>query len=312
MYQESFSILSPAGYVMDVGFVAPVNGTGTYGSVFVSRPLPGGVVQVRGKGEHLLAGQLSGQQGTLLINCTTGTAGASQAIAFIALSPTLSLGVALDASNRPYSLLVDVLGTTVGQSVVLGPAIPAGTPLVLELAWDSKNVIWEGGHAAFQYNDQITAWTANVPAWLSFIPTSLYVGTSLGGHGLSSFTGVIGKVQVGNSVVFTPVVGAMEAENLGDSADLAGTSIFTAGAKVTYAETASLSGASSIVAPAGVVRPASASLSGASDLTADAIGTLAGVSTLVGASDLTADAVVTLAGVSDLQGESSVMADNDP
>lgn len=293
MFQESFSILSPAGYVMDVSVVAPVNGPGTYGSVFVSRPLPGGVVQVRGKGEHLLEGQLSGQQGTLLINCTTGTAGASQAIAFIALSPTLLLGVALDTSNRPYALLVDVLGTTVGQSVVLGPAIPAGIPLVLELVWDSKNVIWEGGHAAFQYNDQITAWSASVPTWDSFEPTSLYVGTSLGGHGLSSFTGVIGKVQVGNSVVFTTVVGAVEAENLGDSADLAGTSILIAGAKVTYAETASCVGASSIVAPAGVVRPASASLPGDSDLTADAVATWDIASDLQGESSITADADVT-------------------
>lgn len=231
--QDTFSILSPAGYVMDVGAVAPANGTGTYGGVFVSKLLSGADVQVRGVGEHALNGRLSGRHGTMVINCTTGAVGSARGVAFIALTPTLILGVALDSSNRPYALLVDAFGTTIGQSEAIA-AISAGTPLTIQLAWDAVNVVRDGVHAGFQYNEQVAAWTTAPGVWTPFVPTSLYVGTAFSGHALADFNGVINKVQVGDTVVFSPVVGAAVAEDLNGSAQFAGTSTFTASADVTH------------------------------------------------------------------------------
>jgi hypothetical protein len=328
--QDSFSILSPAGYVMDVGIVPSVNGTGTYGSVFVSKLLPGGLVQARGRGEYPLDGRLSGRQGTMQINCITGTAGASQAVAFIAVSPTLLLGVAVDATNRPYALLVDILGNLVGQSEAMGPALLAGTPLTIELAWDSQNVVRQGDHTAFQFNDQIADWGAtNVPVWIPFVPTKLYVGTSLGGYGLSSFTGIIGKVQIGDTVTFVTVVGASEAEDLGDSADFygesdfaadagvvldasvdsSGDSDFTSDANVAWDASVDSAGASDLAAAAGLNFEVDVDASGSSDLTANSDITWAADANASGSSDLGADVTITLDADADASGSSDVTAD---
>jgi hypothetical protein len=310
--QDSFSILSPAGYVMDVGIVPSVNGTGTYGSVFVSKLLPGGLVQARGRGEYSLEGRLSGRQGTMQINCITGTDGASQAVAFIAVSPTLLLGVAVDATNRPYALLVDILGNLVGQSEAMGPALPAGTPLTIELAWDSQNVVRQGDHAAFQFNDQIADWGAtNVPVWIPFVPTKLYVGTSLGGYGLLSFTGIIGKVQIGDTVTFVTVVGASEAEDLGDNADLYGESDFAADAGVIWDASVDSSGVSDLASDANVTLAGEADYIGDSDLAAAAGLNFEVDVDSAGSSDLGADATGTWAVESAQNGEANVTAEAD-
>jgi len=288
--QDGFSILSPAGYVMDVVIGAPVNGVGTYSGVVVSQLLPGGLVQVRGKGNHFLQGRLSGRQGTIQINCITGTGGAAQAIAFIAASSTLLLGVALDASNRPYALIVNNLGVAIAESEVFGPTLASGVPLTIQFAWDSNNVVHNGQHASFQFNDQIASWLAVVPTWDYFVPTSLYVGTSFGGAGLIPFTGVVGKVQVGDSVIFTPVVGAIEAEDVGINLLSIGDSILTSSAEAAWAAGTSPLGGAGLSADSDVVWAAKVDSLADSDLISGVVAIWDAEITATGDSSVAVDA----------------------
>ena len=265
MSQEAFTILSPAGYLLDVNIVAPVNGTGTHGGNVVSIPLPGCVLQLRGSGEFSPL-NLSGRQGTIRVDCTTGAAGSAQALAFLAVSPSILLGVALDATNRPYAILTDVLGNLIDQSEPFGPALASGVPLSLLLAWDSTDVVRDDLHAAFLVNnEQIADWVSSVPSWTPFVPVVVYIGTSLGGGGYVNFLGTIGKVQIGNSVVFP--AGVFEiSEDFLDGFDFIGVSSITSVGTVAWAAGAPFSGAATWSANSDVAWKAVMSLSGAATL----------------------------------------------
>lgn len=231
--QESAFILSPAGYIVDVGVVAPVNGTGTFGQQYVAPILSGGAFHTRGIGQFDLTGQFAGRQGAMRVALTTGAAGTSQAVAFIALSSTVMLGLALDTSNRPYAILKDQYGTTVGLTKVVAGALPSGTPLELTLSWNSKGVVLGTRYGSLTVGSTVTDWvTSPVAAWDYFVPTRLYVGTTLGGLGLGDFVGKIGIVQVGNQVV-APTAGSETAEAIAEVAAFAGTSSMIVSATVT-------------------------------------------------------------------------------
>ena len=265
MSQEAFTILSPAGYLIDVNIIAPVNGTGTHGGNVVSIPLPGCVLQLRGSGEFSPL-NLSGRQGAIRVDCTTGVAGSAQALAFLAVSPSILLGVVLDATNRPYAILIDVLGNLVDQSEPFGPALSSGVPLSLLLTWDSTNVVRDDLHAAFLVNnEQIADWVSSVPSWVPFVPAAVYVGTSLGGGGFANFLGTIGKVQIGNSVVFP--TGVFEiSEDFLDGFEFFGVSSITLVDTVAWAGVAPLSGVSTWSANSDVEWAAVASWSGVATL----------------------------------------------
>lgn len=254
---DTLTVLSPAGYLINYSVVGLGNGSvsNTSGGVSVSQLLPGGGVQAQGVGEHALNSRLSGRHGTMLVNATAGATGSARAVAFIAVSPTILLGVALDNSNRPYALLLDLYGTTVGQSEV-GAAVPVGEPLTVQLAWDAENLVYNGLHAGVQSNNQVLDWTTLPSApWTPFIPTVLYVGTSLNGLGLGDFNGTISRVQVGDTVVFVPIPGAAVSEDLSASATLAGVSTLAAAATVAYEGGAAMVGDSTVVAEADVIPP---------------------------------------------------------
>jgi len=306
--QDNFSIISPAGYVMDIGVISPSNGTGTYGNVSVSKVLPGGFVQARGRGDYPITGSLSGRQGTMLINCTTGTGGASQAVAFIAFSPTLLLGVALDASNRPYGLLVDTSGNVVGQSEAAGPTLAAGVPLTIELAWDSQKAVRLGGYAALQFNGLIANWNPIVLAWVPFVPTTLYVGTSFGGYGFSTFTGTVGKVQVSDTVIFETSEWEVEAQDLGDSAHLYGSSSISMHAGVDWAAVTDISAGSSFAPDAKIVRLVLSNLSAGSSFAPDAKIVRLALSNLLGGANIAPSAGVDWTAAASLSGETNIIS----
>jgi hypothetical protein len=331
--QDGFSIISPAGYFMNVGVVSPLNGPGTYGGVVVAQILPGGSVQARGVGEHILSPlgyQLSGRQGTMLINCTTGTAGSAQGIAFIAVSPTIMLGVALDTDNRPYGVILDILGNQAGKSGVFGPPILEGTPLTIQFAWDINNIVYADDRAGFQFNNQVEVWYPDVVTWTPFVPTSLYVGTSFGGLSLADFAGTVGMVQVSNEVTFDVLPGAIIEEEeyfnanatmpgestasavpflvLGGDATLDGDSSQTADADMALAGASTMDGDSSVTALGGLFDQETLTLNGDSSQTAGATVALVGASTMAGDSSQTVGGTVALAGAAAPAGDSSQTA----
>lgn len=310
--QDGFSILSPAGYIMDVSVVLPQNGPGTYGGVIVSQALPCGSVQIRGKGEHSLYGPqgypLSGRQGTMWINCITGAAGANQAVVFLAMSPTRMLGVALDTNNRPYALITDIYGFQVGKSGVFGPSIPANTPLMIQFAWDSEHTVYAGDSAGFQFNNQVAVWWPDVITWTPFVPSVVYVGTSLGGLALSDFTGVVDKVQIGDQVIFDLIPGALiEAEEyLSANANMLGNSSATAGMDLVLGGFSDMDGDSSIGADATMAYDASSTMDGDSSAGLGAIVAYDAGSSMDGDSSAGLGATVAYDAGSSMDGDSSI------
>jgi hypothetical protein len=266
---DGFSILSPAGYVMDVSVVSPVNGTGTFGPQFVSQILPGGGIHTRGFGEIPVTG-ISGRQGTIRANFITGAAGTNQALAFIAVSTTVLLGIALDTLNRPYVILKNLSGTTIGQSNVVGGPVAAGVPLLVQFAWNSQGIVYAGLHAGVEMEGEVADWiTSPNASWAFFVPTKLYVGTTLGGLGLGSFTGVIGNIQVSDQVIFSPLTSDVIEATTGITASMAGASTMTATARVVYKGAATLAGSAAVAATARVVYDGSSTMAGSSSVAAD-------------------------------------------
>jgi hypothetical protein len=255
--QEAASILSPAGFIMDVSVVAPTNGVGTYGPTFVAPLLPGAAFHTRGTGVFPLASLgLSGRQGTIQVGITPGATGSARAIVFLALSPTVMLGIALDSTNRPYAILKNAAGTTVGQSTAEPGTIAAGTPLALTLAWNSQGVVANGINAALLINSNVVSWgTVPNAVWTPFVPTAVYVGTTLGALGLSDALGTIGTVQISDQVAFFPPVGADVAESFTDSAQMSGNSTMSLHATVVYQGGSTMAGDSTMDADGTLIGP---------------------------------------------------------
>lgn len=250
--QDSFSIISPAGFVMNIGFGSqpPTNGTGTYGPVTVTQPLPGGSLLANGVGvQTITPGTISGAQGTMSAAFTTGVSGTAQGVVFIAVSPTVLLGIALDALNRPYAILTDVLGNIVGESLVSGSVVAAGTPMNVQLEWNSASAVSPPLFAEFEAGALIEDWaTRPVSVWTPFKPTLLYVGTALGGQGLGDFVGKMGLVQVSNRATFTVLPSSQVADE--DAVTMAGSASMTATAHAQWSISTSMIGDSSVSANA--------------------------------------------------------------
>jgi len=251
---DTASILSPTGAIFAPNWtLTGVNGTNSSPG-FVFPDLPGKAFGNGGQGEYMVSG-VSGRQGTLQINLTTGAAGSARAVAFLWVSATVLLGVALDSSNRPYAILKNMYGATVGQSAVSPVAIGAGVPLEIILSWDSQGMVFAGRQAGMMINGSLVDWSTSPTApWSFLVPSKVLIGTSLAALGLNDFVvGVIGSVQIGNQVVFTPSANAPVAEGLAAGAALVGNSTVTPSARVTYAADATMSGSSSVGADANLV-----------------------------------------------------------
>jgi len=338
--QDGFSILSPAGYIMDVSVVTPRGGPGTYGGVVVAQQLPGGSVMARGVGQHSLAGprgyRLTGRRGTMRINCTAGPPGGNQAVAFLGVAttdgspPTRLLGVALDPNNVPYGIIVDNMGFSVGKSGVMGPPILEGTPIEIQFAWDADHLVYADDQAAFQFNNNVAVWYPDVASWDPFTPTVLYVGTTLSGLGLTEFTGTVGKVQVGGLVTFEVVPGAVVEEEeihqgnanmpgestvgadislvLGGDTTMAGDSTVGADGSVVFDAISTMAGDSSTAMDIDIYDEESSTMAGASSVAAGATVKYGDAPTMAGDSTVGADAEVAYDGVSTMDGDSSVTA----
>jgi len=331
---DTFSILSPAGFIMEVDVVPPQNGPGTHGRNIVSTLLPGANVQVRGVGEHTLQTprgfSLSGRVGTMQIDCSAGAQGVDQAVAFLRAG-SLYLGVAVDAINRPYALIYDQFGNLAGKSAIFTPPpVPEGQNLEITLAWDVENVVYFGRHAGFQYNDWVALWYTNVPPWTPFQPTSLMVGTTFGQLALADFAGTIDRVQVGNEVIWDIAPGAsievaeqhqgqalMPGDSswiavpsliLGADSTMAGDSTASGTATVAYEGAATMAGDSSVTPGAGVTYQVDSTMAGDSSVAAD-IDIYDEIDlTLNGDSSVAAAADVALAGGSNMPGDSGFTA----
>jgi len=332
MQDQSFT-LSSAGYIMEVAVVAPVNGTGTWGGPFLFPVLSGATFHTRGTGTFTLPGAgapVSGQQGTMHATLTTGPAGTAQAVAFLALSPTVMLGFALDTTNRPYVVLQDENGVTVGESNPLLDAVPEGTPLTLNFAWNAKGSVDGINYAGLMANGSVADWSvAPAAEWDAFIPSAIHVGTSLGALGLSSFTGTIGNVQVSNQVIFLPSGGSTTDGEGEEEGPLASTMGGTSGLSAALTRTSTvnpvdasssmggISGVSAALTRTSTVNPVDASstlggIAAVSALLTRKLAPIAVTSSMVAASGLSAlltrtvaatDAASTMEGVSGISAE---------
>lgn len=243
-------LLSPAGFVVRLDVGSPVNGAGNFKMGVVAPPPPVGAIQVVGSGETPVT-TFSGIRGTLDFQFTTGAAGTARAVAFLAdasLSPTHYLGIAVDATNRPYLLIKNIAGTTVAQSTPTGPAIGAGVLLRVRAVWDASSVVYSSDtpeYAAIEVNGAgSSSWATNPGAsWSSFTPTVLLAGIPVGA--LAAFNGILNLLQVSPQVALLNPV-----EVLQESAAILANSVVTATAKSAHKAIASISANSSVSATA--------------------------------------------------------------
>lgn len=229
-------IISPAGFLIGMKQVQAPDGT-VVPTPNVVQQLPGGSVLLSGIGDHPLSGRLSGRQGTLDVSLVTGTPGSARAVAFLvnnAMTPTKYIGIALDASNRPFALLsVDGALTVYGQSTPSSAPLIAGTPLLCRLAFSSTGVIEGGFFAAFELggDDNLQDWvTYPSTAWSYFVPTYLLLGVgNLGG--LADFNGKLNSVQA--SDLISPRSTPNTRESLNPTVSVIANSLVTAALTVT-------------------------------------------------------------------------------
>jgi len=204
MTTDGFTILSPAGYHMNVGVSAPtVNGLGTYGPVVVTEPLPGGKFQAAGRGQNILApGCLMGASGAIQVRYLTGAAGTGRVVCALGTADgSAFIAVSVDTLNRPFATITDNAGTTVAESQGLGLTIPAGEQVTFTVTWDSSELVPGAGgyYAAAKHDGDVFdsgAWST-VPSaiWNSFVPATMFMGYR---PGATEFNGTVLKVQAGN------------------------------------------------------------------------------------------------------------------
>ena len=247
---DSPFILNPSGLVSYPSWPT----SGNFGNVSphkVSTPVPGQALAVFGSGTFDVTAVVSGRQGSIRVSYVTGAAGSSRALAFLAQSSTVLLGVALDSSNRPYAILKDAYGTTVGQSSTSGdPAVASGVPGEVTLSWNSKGVVFNGRYASFVTGALAADWgTAPVAAWDQLIPASLLAGTSLGALSLSDFNGTLVCVSVGNQVVPVPA-GTDASEVLQATGSFAGAAAVSASVKAIRGVSTTMAGSAAVSASA--------------------------------------------------------------
>ena len=203
-------MVSPAGFIADVNWQAPQPATGP--TINVQNPwsvtplLKGATIQDRGIGNRDIV--FAGIRGTLEVYLTTGAAGTVQAPALLVKTMDVypvGLAIGLDATNRPYAILYDNSGAIVGESMPSGAAIPAGTPLVIRLAWNSTAPVDGGKYAYLTVNGapipaaEWVAGTDPVAAWTSYRVNGMMLGEIIGPF--SAFTGTLHKAQLSPLVV---------------------------------------------------------------------------------------------------------------
>jgi len=202
-------MISPAGFILDYAVATPPTvGVGLKPN-FVWQPLPGMVTFMNSTGDVPLNATVSGTQGTLQAICTAGTAGAAQVVAFLVdniTTPTLFLGISLDTTNRPCAWILDAHGTTVAHFANSGSAVVSGTPMTINLAWNSAAAVQSTHFAELKVNGAIPTgtWSTDATtAWTPFQPTALLVGDQGKStfQSLGAFVGTVQKVQVTNTVV---------------------------------------------------------------------------------------------------------------
>ena len=205
---EGASILSPAGFVMDVNFVAPQPAVGP--SIDAKNPfsvvplLPGASVQARGHGVQAIS--QPGVRGTVEVSLTTGAPGGTRALCYLGLSDTLPplLAVILDSDNLPTLVLFDALNNMIAQTVPTSPAIPEGTPLTVRFAWDSTRPVQGLRFASLSVNGIAIPdadWAGGIEPlapWESFPLRRLWLGYDE--LGFPSFNGTLWKVQASTLV----------------------------------------------------------------------------------------------------------------
>ncbi len=269
MADTPFSI-APTGYLTRFDIGQWHNGLGTSGTALIAAALPGGSFQAQGRGEFPLNRYLSGVRGTLDVTFVTGAPGSARAIAFLvedAATPTKYIGVAVDASNRPYALLsVDGVGTVLSQTTVYGPPIPAGTVVRARVSFDSSGPILDDLYALFLegslFND---AWTPQLTfGWTPFQPTTLLVGAAMAG--LLDYNGGAPWVQLSQVPVST---GASRLTVSPESAALSGSAAVGALGVVSYVVEAAVAGSAAVGASAKVLYAVTAPSGGTAAVTAD-------------------------------------------
>lgn len=204
MTTDGFTILSPAGYHMDVGVSTPtVNGLGTYGPVVVTEPLPGGKFQSSGRGQNILEpGCLMGASGAIQVRYLTGASGTERVVCALGTADgSAFIAVSVDTLNRPFATITDNTGTVVAMSQGLGLTIPEGEQVTFTVTWDSSELVSGAGgyYAAAKHDGDVFAGSSWSPepnaVWDSFVPATMFMGYR---PGATEFNGSVLKVQAGN------------------------------------------------------------------------------------------------------------------
>lgn len=120
-------------------------------------------------------------------------------------TPTRYLAIKLDNTNKPFAKLTNNLGAVIGVMTPSLPALSAGQPATIRLAWNSQAAVDDlsGRRASFRLNGTFAPgsdWTTNPLAnWASFQPRFLMLGGLLFGD--ADFNGTIAAVQLSNLVI---------------------------------------------------------------------------------------------------------------
>jgi hypothetical protein len=182
----------------------------TWGTLVVNRPVPGLIALARSSGHAPLPANYVATKGTLDMTITTGTPGTDMALASLLNDPDAPLGfilLLLDTSNRPYVMIVDAGGVTVGLSTPSGDAMDEGYSYQIRLRWNATAPVSGNQYATLEVNGVLQSWASPpTSAWTPFASTLFQVGfctAGLLGEGAMAdeFNGTfLGPVRLANQV----------------------------------------------------------------------------------------------------------------
>jgi hypothetical protein len=191
---------SSTGVVLTPDQVSPgQNGTNLF-TDYVSRPVPGQILQTHGVGQFSV--DHVGHRGSLTAEVITGVAGAARALVKLTSDlispPRDTIQLSLDTQNRPVLTIAYAGASIITFTTPGGPALPAGALVQVRVVWDSMMPLPSGRHVDFNLLSG-----AAVPGTMGSIPAvpwdtlpMFYVRVGYGAL-LSDFNGTFLSIQVG-------------------------------------------------------------------------------------------------------------------
>lgn len=178
---------------------------GTLADLRVSTALPGSAISQFGPGAYSLEDKVFGVRGTILASFITGQPGSQRVVGYLTdnlSNPANRILIGVDAMNRPFISIRNILGDQVVSAGPTNPSLPANYQITILLSWDSTQAIDGVRFARFQLNRAAAPendWNIDPTSpWTPFRPTHLVLVHEVATNMV--FNGEIVSFQVSNQV----------------------------------------------------------------------------------------------------------------